>query len=50
MTYLGRMHHIVGVAVARAGTLMQGSRWFPPSALSGERSRSHLSHWIHCSA
>src|SRR5262249_49318296 len=31
MTYLGRIHRIVGVAVARAGTLMQGSRLFPPA-------------------
>jgi hypothetical protein len=31
MQYRGRMHHIVGVAVARAGTIMQVSRAFPPA-------------------
>jgi len=30
MQYLGRIHQIVGVAVARAGTIIQGSRSFPP--------------------
>ena len=30
MKYLGRMHPIVGVAVARAGTIMKVSRSFPP--------------------
>jgi hypothetical protein len=30
MKYLSRMHHIVGVAVARAGTIMKVSRAFPP--------------------
>ena len=30
MRYLGRMHRIVGVAVARAGTIIQGSQAFPP--------------------
>jgi hypothetical protein len=31
MKHLGRLHHIVGVAVARAGTTMQVSRSFPPA-------------------
>jgi pimeloyl-ACP methyl ester carboxylesterase len=30
MQYLGRIHHIVGGAVARAGTIIQVSRSFPP--------------------
>ena len=30
MKYLGRIHQIVGVAVARAGTIMKVSRSFPP--------------------
>jgi hypothetical protein len=30
MKDLGRIHHIAGVAVARAGTIMQVSRSFPP--------------------
>jgi hypothetical protein len=30
MKYLGRVHQIVRVAVARAGTIMQVSRSFPP--------------------
>jgi pimeloyl-ACP methyl ester carboxylesterase len=30
MQYLGRIHHIVGGAVARVGTIIQASRAFPP--------------------
>jgi hypothetical protein len=41
MTYLGRIHHIVGVAVARAGTIMQGSRLFPPRVRSPANEAVH---------
>jgi hypothetical protein len=41
MTYLGRMHHLVGVAVARAGIIMQGEPIVPTRVRSPANEAVH---------